>query len=108
VRAHNLFGVKADTRWMGETITLPTRECLRGVWCTVFAAFRKYPDWQASLQDHAEFLRSNRRYHLAFKPGATGEQFARAVAAAGYATDPAYADKLCSIIRRYKLADLDA
>ena len=38
---------------------------------------------------------------------ATGEAFAKAVAKAGYATDPDYAAKLISIIDQYRLADLD-
>ena len=38
---------------------------------------------------------------------ATGEAFAKAVAKAGYATDPDYAAKLISIIDQHQLADLD-
>ena len=37
----------------------------------------------------------------------TGDAFAKAVAKAGYATDPDYAAKLISIIDQYRLADLD-
>ena len=37
----------------------------------------------------------------------TGDAFAKAVAKAGYATDPDYAAKLISIIDQHQLADLD-
>ena len=37
----------------------------------------------------------------------TGDAFAKAVAKAGYATDPDYAAKLTSIIDQHQLADLD-
>lgn len=104
----NLFGVKADAAWQGEVLTLPTREFLDGKWVRVPARWRKYPDWLACLDDHAAFLLRNKRYRPAFAGPRDGESFARAVAAAGYATDPAYADKLCAVIRRYNLAALDA
>lgn len=102
----NLFGVKADKSWHGDTLTMRTREFIRGKPVIVDALWRKYPDWLACIDDHARFLMTNRRYSKAF--GFTrGEDFAYAVAAAGYATDPQYATKLTSIIRRHHLASLD-
>lgn len=102
----NLFGVKADKSWHGETLTMRTREVIRGKAVIVDALWRKYPDWLACLEDHAAFLMNNRRYRKAFS-FTHGEDFAYAVAAAGYATDPQYATKLISIIRRHNLANLD-
>ena len=52
------------------------------------------------------FLHQNRRYAACFDC-ITGKLFAKAVALAGYATDPDYAAKLISIIDQYRLADLD-
>lgn len=102
----NLFGVKADAAWKGAVLTMPTREYLKGTWVIVQARWRKYNDWLGSIQDHAAFLLTNPRYKPAFQH-ADGEGFARAVAAAGYATDPQYAQKIISIIRTHKLAELD-
>ena len=102
----NLFGVKADPAWRGEVLTFNTREFLRGAWVTVPAHWRKYADWQVCIDDHATFLRQNRRYVACFAC-TSGEAFARAVAQAGYATDPDYADKLVSIIEQHRLSDLD-
>ena len=102
----NLFGVKADPAWRGEVLMLNTREFLRGAWVTVPAHWRKYADWQACIDDQAAFLRQNRRYAACFAC-TTGAAFARAVAQAGYATDPEYAAKLVSVIEQYQLARLD-
>ncbi|MDD5249661.1 MAG: glucosaminidase domain-containing protein [Rhodocyclaceae bacterium] len=104
--AMNLFGVKADASWHGDVLTLNTREYLHGTWVIVPARWRKYSDWQGCMDDHAAFLRHNRRYASCFL-AATGEAFARAVAAAGYATDPLYADKLISVMRAHQLSRLD-
>lgn len=104
--AKNLFGVKADAAWHGDVLTLNTREYLRGTWVMVPARWRKYADWQGCMDDHAAFLRQNRRYAACFACR-DGEGFARAVAAAGYATDPLYADKLIAVMRGRQLGQLD-
>ena len=107
LQAKNLFGVKADASWHGDVLTMNTREYLKGQWVIVPARWRKYQDWQGCMDDHAAFLHGNPRYHGCF-PAKDGPSFARAVAAAGYATDPQYADKLIAIMRAHNLALLDA
>lgn len=102
----NLFGVKADPAWHGDVLTLNTREFLHGTWVMVPARWRKYNDWQNCMDDHAAFLHQNRRYAACFQCVA-GDAFAKAVAQAGYATDPDYASKVISIINQHGLADLD-
>lgn len=103
---YNLFGVKADRAWKGSTTTKRTREVIIDQPVIITAKFRAYDSWLGSIEDHARFLLVNPRYSAALQCK-DGEGFARAVAAAGYATDPDYADKLCSIIRKHNLADLD-
>lgn len=105
-QAFNLFGVKADPSWHGETWARNTREFLRGQWVIVPALWRKYSDWLESINDHAAFLLDNPRYRSAFS-FTDGESFARAVASAGYATDPDYATKIIEVMRAHGLADLD-
>ncbi len=102
----NLFGVKADSSWHGPVTVRRTREIVQGKPIVINAKFRAYTDWLGSIEDHALFLQDNPRYRLAFAHK-DGEGFAQAVAAAGYATDPDYADKLCSVIRAHNLAALD-
>ena len=105
--AKNLFGVKADPSWTGPTYSIPTREYLNGQWVMEQALFRSYSDWLGSIQDHASFLINNPRYAPAFQC-ADGPSFAQAVAAAGYATDPQYAQKIIEIINAHNLTTLDA
>ena len=105
-KGRNLFGVKADPVWKGSVLLLPTREFRKGKWVTEQAKWRFYPDWLACIADHAAFFKVNKRYTNALKC-TSGEAFAYAVASAGYATDPDYASKLVSIIRKYELAKLD-
>jgi flagellum-specific peptidoglycan hydrolase FlgJ len=104
--AMNLFGVKADSSWHGETYPIRTREFLNGQWIMEEAEFRKYANWLDSLNDHAQFLITNLRYRYAFNYK-TGALFATAVANAHYATDPNYAEKIIAIINAHGLAALD-
>lgn len=102
----NLFGIKADKAWRGATVDVDTHEVLKGKRVAMVDKFRAYPDWAASMVDHAEFFRRNPRYSKCFAEK-TGEGWARAVAAAGYATDPDYANKLISTMRARNLARFD-
>ncbi len=103
---NNLFGIKADSRWRGETLTLDTKEFLKGQWVVVPAKWRKYSSWQASIDDHAAFLKCNLRYLPCFEC-VTPDAFARALAKAGYATDPIYADKVIGVMSKYNLTTFD-
>jgi flagellum-specific peptidoglycan hydrolase FlgJ len=105
--AKNLFGVKASAAWHGETIDMPTREYLRGQWVTAQAKWRKYPTWESCIEDRAGFLLYNQRYHAAFEHCDDVEAFVTAIARAGYATDPAYAAKIISIIHSHDLKRFD-
>ncbi len=103
---NNLFGIKADSRWRGETLTLPTKEFIKGQWVVVPAKWRKYASWQASIDDHAAFLKQNQRYAPCFSC-LTAEAFVRALAKAGYATDPLYADKVIGVMNKHNLISFD-
>ncbi len=96
--ANNLFGIKADSRWQGEQAVVGTLEYRQGIPRREQAAFRAYPDVDASLRDYVDFLRSNPRYQSALAQGQDGQAYARALQAAGYATDPAYASKISGIM----------
>jgi flagellum-specific peptidoglycan hydrolase FlgJ len=106
VLAMNLFGVKADSSWHGDTLTMNTREYVDGAWVVVPAKWRKYSTWLDSLNDHAQFLLTNPRYAGCFD-FTDGVGFAEAVAEAGYATDPGYAKKITAIIRGNNLLGFD-
>ncbi|WP_200950781.1 glucosaminidase domain-containing protein [Arthrobacter sp. Soil762] len=61
--------------------------------------FRAYASAEESFADHGNFLVRNSRYRPAFQHTNDPYAFARAVAAAGYATDPSYAATLTSVMR---------
>jgi flagellar protein FlgJ len=103
---NNLFGIKADKSWTGRTVSFATTEHLAGKNVSLTDKFRAYDSWLASMVDHAQFLLKNPRYAACFKE-TTGEGWARAVAKAGYGTDPDYAKKLLEIMRGRNLAFYD-
>ncbi|MEF3313353.1 glucosaminidase domain-containing protein [Paenibacillus sp. GYB004] len=105
VPGNNLFGIK------GSGTTQDTREYINGQWVTIRAGFRTYASWEDSIQDHSRFLHENRRYaNAGFFAHSAARDYAgaaRALQAAGYATDPNYASKLISIIESYGLTAYD-
>lgn len=70
--------------------------------------FRSYDDAAQSFSDHSDFLRYNDRYSSLFELEVTDYKgWARGLKKAGYATDPAYAEKLIKIIEDYGLYEYD-
>jgi hypothetical protein len=100
---NNLFGIKGS--YNGQSVTFATKEYY-GYWTTIYAQFRRYPDWSTSVLDHANFFVDNSRYHnlLGVKDY---KQFARLVQQDGYATAPAYANAIISTIEANGLAQWD-
>lgn len=103
---NNLFGIKADRSWTGPTVSFPTTEHLSGKDVHLTDKFRRYSSWLESMVDHARFLLANPRYAPCFKQ-TTGIGWASALQAAGYATDPDYADKLIATIKARNLQFYD-
>lgn len=96
--SHNLFGIKADQRWVGPAVSITTSEYREGVRVSEQAAFRAYPDYQASFQDYVSFLEANPRYRQVLAAADDPELFAQRLQEAGYATDPNYANKIRRIM----------
>ncbi len=102
----NLFGIKADSRWQGDTATITTTEYREGVPLKEQAAFRAYPDYESSFRDYISFLESNPRYRDVLSVADQPDLFAEKLQQAGYATDPGYGDKIRSIMSRDSLTTL--
>lgn len=103
---NNLFGIKADKAWKGPTVDVATHEVIKGKRIAIVDKFRAYPSMGDSIADRADFFRKNPRYKACFKE-TTGEGWARAVAAAGYATDPKYAETLIAVMRGRRMSQYD-
>lgn len=97
----NVFGIKAGGDWKGATTDIMTTEYEGGVAKKVRATFRVYGSYMEALSDYVKLLSNNPRY-AAVANAATPEQGARALQAAGYATDPKYAQKLVGMIQQFK------
>lgn len=97
---NNHFGIKADKRWNGKTMS----SLDNGNW----HKFRVYKDASKSYEDHSKFLVDNSRYDFLFKLNRTDYKgWARGLKKAYYAEDREYDEKLISIIERYRLYEYD-
>lgn len=97
---NNHFGIKCHKEWQGDTIKHDDDELQE--------CFRKYKKVEESYNDHSQFLITRPRYSKLFTLDIMDYQaWARELKAAGYATNPQYADKLISLIERFNLAKQD-
>jgi flagellar protein FlgJ len=95
--SYNLFNIKADQRWSGDRVVVPTLEYRDGVAVRENAQFRAYPSFEASFEDYARFIQDSPRYQSALDVAADSQAFVQHLSQAGYATDPQYASKIMRI-----------
>lgn len=99
-KANNHFGIKCHKEWKGKSITHDDDE--KG------ECFRSYKNPLRSYRDHSLFLVDRDRYSSLFTLNRKDYKgWALGLKAAGYATDPKYADKLISLIERFNLIRFD-
>lgn len=98
--SHNLFGIKAGPTWRGKSVDALTTEYVNGVAYQKIEKFRAYDNYAESFKDYAKLLTENPRYQEVLRSGGDAVQFANALQKAGYATDPAYAQKLTKVIQQ--------
>ncbi len=105
--AYNLFGIKAGANWRGPVAEVMTTEYVNGQPQKVMQRFRAYSSYAESFGDYAKLMSQSPRYQnvmarsdsaQGFAGAAGAKAFAQGLQRAGYATDPAYADKLTKVI----------
>lgn len=96
--SHNLFGIKATSDWKGKVAEVTTTEYIGGVARKVTAKFRAYDSYADAFKDHARLLTQSPRYSQTVAKADTAQGYAQGLQKAGYATDPAYANKLTQVI----------
>ena len=106
--AFNLFGIKAGAGWRGPVAEVTTTEYAGGTPRKTVEKFRAYGSYAESFADYARLMKDSPRYSgvvarvsalaAAHKPTEAAAGFAHGLQGAGYATDPAYADKLGRVI----------
>ena len=100
--SHNLFGIKAGGRWQGAVADSLTTEFEGGTATSQRGPFRSYESVGASMRDYVGLLSGNPRFAGALNCGGDATAFATALQRGGYATDPAYVQKLvatCATVR---------
>ena len=106
---YNIFGIKAYGNV--PTVTLETKEFENNQWITVKAQFRVYDSWKDSVEGHAYLFTKgttwNPQQYASVLAAKNYKEAARAVQTSGYATDPAYTEKLIQMIESYGLDQYD-
>lgn len=96
--SHNVFGIKAGGGWQGATADVTTTEYVNGAPVKTVERFRAYRSYAEAFKDYAALLAANPRYAHVLNERNDAAAFARGLQQAGYATDPAYAEKLTRVI----------
>lgn len=93
-QSNNYFGIKSP-----KGVSMPTQEYVNGIPQTETATFAINPTMQDSFEQHRRLM-SNDRYKGVEEAQDPNAAFNK-IAAAGYATDPRYAQKLASVYSQY-------
>lgn len=96
--SYNLFGIKAQPEWQGDVAVVDTLEYRQGIARQEKAKFRVYDSLQAGLQDYVDFIRQQPRYQDAVAVSHDTANYFQQLQAAGYATDPNYAQKILQVM----------
>lgn len=96
--SNNLFGIKAGADWKGPVAETTTTEYVDGRAVKTVARFRAYASPAESFADYARLMKDSPRYQQVLAQAQDAGSFASGLQRAGYATDPAYAEKLTRVI----------
>ena len=119
-KRNNLFGLKASllnstwqghSVWDGTSFQKVTPEYYNGKLTYITDSFRVYPDYKTCILDYEMFLtwvKSGGNYKYRDVVGMTDPtQVITIISTRGYATDPAYIQKVLNIINQYDLTKFD-
>ncbi|TAA40334.1 flagellar assembly peptidoglycan hydrolase FlgJ [Corallincola spongiicola] len=98
--SNNLFNIKADQRWQGDSVSVNTLEYEQDLPVQRRAAFRAYDSVAESFNDFVDFLKKSSRYQPAIAEAKDSANFLHNLQQAGYATDPRYADKVLNVLKQ--------
>ena len=108
---YNLFGIKGT--YNGQSVSMATQEDRgNGELYSINSAFRKYPNYAASLGDYVQLIRggisgNDGYYKQAWRSEAKNYLRTTNALTGTYATDTTYGQKLNSIIALYHLTQYD-
>ncbi|MCK5665941.1 MAG: glucosaminidase domain-containing protein, partial [Thiotrichaceae bacterium] len=115
ISSFNMFNIKANREWNGERMEKTSIEFIQGKALRQKSDFRAYASLEQSFSDYVSFLKESPRYQSIFNAGqfndTNGEQlfhempyqlkstYIEKLQQAGYATDPAYAEKVLNVLK---------
>jgi len=94
----NVFNIKKGSSWDGKSVAVSSLEYKQGVAQNEHSEFRQYEGYTHSFSDYVDLLKNSPRYQRVLDAGSDSQGYAEELQKAGYATDPAYADKLKSLL----------
>ncbi len=106
----NLFNIKATSNWQGNTVAKISAEFSSGMNKSIQrkSLFKAYDSFAQSFDDYVNLIKNSPRYRSAVpsvnKNKETMDQFLhdksyiKSIHQAGYATDPAYSDKVLRVL----------
>lgn len=97
--SNNLFGIKAGRSWSGAKTAANSLEYENGRSVMKRSSFRSYTSLIQSMQDYANLISNSDRYQKAKAVAHDPDAYFEELQAAGYATDPEYANKLKQVLR---------
>ena len=102
-----IFGIKATKIWKGKVYSAKTGECFDGKNITYITDyFRAYETLRDGIKDYFDLLTTSSYYRKAIHSD-TAVECIEAIHQGGYATDPAYSNKIINIIKNYNLKQYD-
>lgn len=108
VNANNLFGIKGTGT--AGSVNMPTTEYVGSTPIQTSVKFRKYNNWAESIADHSALILNGTRDKPTRYHGVLGADYKTAcqkIKDGGYASDPAYPQKLIKLIETYSLHQYD-
>lgn len=106
--SHNLFNIKRDRNWQGQSVAVDSLEEKNGVLQAEKSEFKAYKNMSESVNDYISLVKGNSRFAEALKGATSSFDFINKLQKAGYATDSKYADKIMSVYKQIKeLGGLD-
>ncbi len=102
----NFFGIKADSRWQGDRVGVPTVEYGQGVFTKTRGQFRAYKSIAQGFDDYTRFILDSSRYQPVAASAENGAAYLNGLQQAGYATDPDYGTKILALMQAEPMAGI--
>lgn len=103
--SNNLFNIKRDSSWDGDSVSVNSLEEKDGVLQAERSEFKSYANIEESVNDYINLISNKTHFRSALDAAENSFEFIKGIHKAGYATDSRYADKIFSVYRQIKQLD---